>query len=103
MSTALEALRRRHAGAARATDPGTDAQAELALLREENRRLEAQLGRPADLAQLMSRVRLAQDPVDEAAGLLADDLVVRESLLEVTRELQRVLADVEARLGTPGA
>jgi hypothetical protein len=102
MSSTRHALRR--GTPPREPDHGADPQAELTLLREENSRLKARLDQPPDLTRLMGHVqrpRLASswdEPVDEAASLLAEDLVIREGLLEVCRELLRFLTDLEARL-----
>ncbi|WP_028060027.1 hypothetical protein [Candidatus Solirubrobacter pratensis] len=81
-------------------DTTSDLQAELALLQEENRQLKTR-GAP-DLATMMDRIRRApeavEDPLDEAAAMLAENLVIRESLVELCRELRRASAELEARL-----
>jgi hypothetical protein len=88
-------------GRERAQDESTsDLHAELVLLQEENRRLKTR-GAP-DLATMMDRIRRApeasDDPIDEAAAMLAENLVIRESLVELCRELRRASTELEARL-----
>lgn len=87
-------------------------QAEVVLLREENASLKAAPHQAPDLGPALARARGLpapatdrEDVADEAAHLVAEALVLRESLLEVCQELQRSIAAVEARLGalTPSA
>jgi len=81
-----------------------EALAELALLREENARLSAAAHEPASLGRLVARARALgaarddSDDGDDAAQLLIDGVVLRESLLEVCGELERSIAAVKARL-----
>lgn len=81
-----------------------EARAELALLREENARLSAAVHEPANLGRLVARARAlaaaqdGRDGGDEVAQMLIDGVVLRESLLEVCRELERSIAAVKARL-----
>lgn len=81
-------------------DATSDLHAELALLQEENRRLKTR-GAP-DLATMMDRLRrapeAAADPLDDAAAMLAENLVIRESLVELCREMRRASKELEARL-----
>jgi hypothetical protein len=101
MSTPTLRRSRFKRGRDRTLDDGAgDLHAELALLQEENRRLKSR-GAP-DLATMMDRIRRApqasDDPVDEAAAMLAESLVIRESLVELCRELRRASTELEARL-----
>ena len=101
MSTPTLRRSRFKRGRERAQDDGTsDLHAELVLLQEENRRLKTHGG--PDLATMMDRIRrapeAADDPVDEATATLAESLVVRESLVELCRELRRASTELEARL-----
>jgi hypothetical protein len=84
-------------------DATSDLHAELVLLREENQRLRTAGGRSPDLATLIERVRRApvgpgEDPTDEAAAMLAQDLVIRESLVEICRSLRRATTELEEQL-----
>ncbi|HWK30003.1 MAG TPA: hypothetical protein VNS09_25765 [Solirubrobacter sp.] len=88
-------LRRRRPDATQPEVP-SDLNAELLLLREENRRLKAIDGR-ADLVRLVDRTS-ASDDADDAASLLAECLLARESLLEACRSLRTLSAELEARL-----
>jgi hypothetical protein len=83
-----------------------EALAELALLREENARLSAAAHEPASLGRLVARTRALAvarndgdgDDGDDAAQMLIDGVVLRESLLDVCGELERSIAAVKARL-----
>lgn len=106
-------FRRRQAGhgAVRALAPApVDLEAELALLREDNARLKAAQHRPADLGSVLEKVRAlpgGRQPVAEAvpgqAGddvtqMLAEGLVLRDSLLAVCTELSASITSLEVRL-----
>jgi hypothetical protein len=84
----------------RQDDATSDLHAELALLQDENLRLKT--GGAPDLATMMDRIRqapeAADDPLDEAAAMLAENLVIRESLVELCRDMRRASAELEARL-----
>jgi hypothetical protein len=79
--------------------------AELVLLREENARLKAAQHRRSDVGRLLGRARSlpsaeadGQHLEDDAAQLLLDGLVVRESLLEICEEIERSMVAFGARL-----
>jgi hypothetical protein len=106
-------FRRRHAyrrgigDPPRSLDALAELQAELTLLREDNARLKTAQHRPADLGTLVERVRAlsgdapgqtGEDTGDEAAQMLAEGLVLCDSLLGVCAELSQSIASVEARL-----
>jgi len=101
-------LKRAGAGAGAERDAATDLHAELALLREENQRLRSTDGGAPDLEALIERVRqtpqrTGADPLDEAAELLAESLMVRETVVEICRTLRRTSTELEARLLRTGA
>jgi len=84
-------------------------QAELVLLREENARLKAAGHQEPDLGALLDRARSlpaggagADDRADEAAQLLVEGMVMRESLLGLCQEIGRSMAALEARLAALG-
>jgi hypothetical protein len=86
-----------------------EALAELVLLREENARLSAAAHQPPSLGRLMGQVRSlgteqddCDDCADEAAQMIVEGVVLRESLLEVCRELERSMATLKARLTAMG-
>ena len=111
-----ERRRRRRAAAASpapvAPPSGGEAlalQAELVLLREENARLKAAGHQEPDLGALLERARTlpgvgvgADDRGDEAAQLLVEGMVMRESLLGLCQEIGRSMAVLEARLTALG-
>jgi hypothetical protein len=79
--------------------------AEVLLLREENARLRGAQHQRAQLARLLSRTRslpstaIDRDTLgDDAAQLLIDGLVIRESLLEICEEIERSMVAFEAKL-----
>jgi hypothetical protein len=86
------------------TDPIEDALAELVLLREENARLKAARHQVPSFGHVVGQMRAlpdlerAEDAADEAAEMLAEVVVLRDSLLEVCEELERAMASVRARL-----
>ena len=97
--------RRRHSPEEVATQSVPEMRAELVLLREENARLKAAEHEPPSFGRLLARARslpAAQVPneeyADEAAQVLVEVVVLRESLLEVCQELERSMAAVRARL-----
>jgi hypothetical protein len=102
---------RRDAGAleddARTADgePLASIHAELVLLREENARLKAAQHRRSDISRLLDRARSLPAATadsggasDDTAQLLFDGLVIRESLLEICREIERAMVAFEAKL-----
>jgi hypothetical protein len=91
-----------------AGDSLQSALAELVLLREENARLKAAQHQPPSLGRVLGKARSKigagpdhEDMADEAAQLLVEGMVLRESLLEVCHELERALAGAKARLEAP--
>jgi hypothetical protein len=79
--------------------------AEVVLLREENARLKAAQHAAPDLGNVLGRARRLptsnadhEGAADEAAQLLVEGLVIRESLLEVCHEIERSMVALEARL-----
>jgi hypothetical protein len=79
--------------------------AEVLLLREENARLRGAQHQRAELARLLGRARALPDTAadtdtlgDEAAQMLIDGLVIRESLLELCEEIERAMVGFGARL-----
>jgi hypothetical protein len=88
-------------------DPLLALQSELTLLREENARLKAEKYRRPDLGTVLEQARVIGEPsggdgdaADEAAQLLADGLMLRETLLKVCREMNQSMLALEARLLT---
>jgi len=88
-----------------AGDPLDSVHAELVLLREENARLKAAQHRRADVGRLLDRARSLSAATadsggasDDTAQLLFDGLVIRESLLEICREIERAMVAFEAKL-----
>jgi hypothetical protein len=83
-----------------------EARAELVLLREENARLSAAVHQPPSLGRLVNRIRslgsAAQagrhDCADDAAQMLVEGVVLRDSLLEVCQEIDRSMTVTKARL-----
>jgi hypothetical protein len=92
-----------------AGDPLDSVHAELVLLREENARLKAAQHRRADVGRLLDRARSLPAATadsggasDDTAQLLFDGLVIRESLLEICREIERAMVAFEAKLDALG-
>jgi acetyl-CoA acetyltransferase len=88
-----------------AGEPLDSVYAELVLLREENARLKAAQHRRADVGRLLDRARSLPAATadsggasDDTAQLLFDGLVIRESLLEICREIERAMVAFEAKL-----
>lgn len=83
--------------------------AEVVLLREENARLKAAEHELPGLSSLLRQVgalpgmELTEEVTDDAAHLLTETLVLRESLLEACRDIRRSLEAVEDRLRDPRA
>lgn len=89
----------------RAGEPLDSVHAELVLLREENARLKAAQHRRSDISRLLDRARSLPAATadsggasDDTAQLLFDGLVIRESLLEICREIERAMVAFEAKL-----
>ena len=83
--------------------------AEVLLLREENARLKAAAHEVPSLGRLLAQARAMpsahaahEDLGDEAAQLLLEGLVLRDSILAVCYELERSLAVVKGRLAEVG-
>ena len=96
------AVRGPEGGAGQSLD---EALAELVLLREENARLTAAAHEPPNLGRVVARLRsLAgerkghDEDGDDVAQMLVNGVVLRESLLEVCRELERSIAAIRASL-----
>jgi acetyl-CoA acetyltransferase len=92
-------------GRGAAGEPLASVHAELVLLREENARLKAAQHRRADVSRLLDRARSLPAATadsggasDDTAQLLFDGLVIRESLLEICREIERAMVAFEAKL-----
>src|SRR5918997_3271925 len=107
----MDAKRRRFARRARlkavdaGADPAAALRAELVLLQEENARLKAAQYQRPDLGTLLERARAlpgtaagGEEAGDEAAQMLVEGLVLRESLLKVCVELSDSMQAVESRL-----
>ena len=105
-SRAVTALRppahRRRAGP---DDSLAELHSELVLLREENARLKAAEHEGPDIDGLLARARSLSAARDDDAGVadettrvLVEGLVIRESLLEICRQIERVMISFEARL-----
>jgi hypothetical protein len=78
---------------------------ELVLLREENARLKAAEHKGPDIEGLLTRARSLSAARDDDAGVadettrvVVEGLVIRESLLEICRQIERVMISFEARL-----
>jgi hypothetical protein len=79
--------------------------AELVILREENARLKAGKHQPLGVGELLERTRSltktavhGDNLVDETAQMLAESLVIRESLLEICREFERLMVALAGKL-----
>jgi hypothetical protein len=95
--------------AAGASESLASMHAELVLLREENARLKAAQHRRSDVGRLLGRARSlpsaetdGQRLEDDAAQLLVDGLVIRESLVEICEEIERSMVAFGARLSALG-
>jgi hypothetical protein len=96
---------RRRSDAEGADDSLSDLHSELVLLREENARLKAAEHKGPDIEGLLTRARSLSAARDDDAGVadettrvLVEGLVIRESLLEICRQIERVMGSFEARL-----
>jgi hypothetical protein len=78
--------------------------AELVLLREENARLKAAEHAEPDIEALLQRARaLSEANADDAQEhALVEGLVIRESLLEICRQMERAMILFQARLRALG-
>jgi hypothetical protein len=92
------------------TEPLAALHAEVVLLREENARLRGAQHQRAEIGRLLGRARalpstaVDRDSVgDDAAQLLIEGLVIRESLLEICEEIERSMVAFEAKLGALAA
>jgi hypothetical protein len=83
-------------------DPRAALEAEVVLLREENARLKRRRHEQHDVTEALARARslrsLRGDPADESEQMLVQGLVIRESLIELCRELQQAMVLFEARV-----
>ncbi|HEY6888785.1 MAG TPA: hypothetical protein VI300_13425 [Solirubrobacter sp.] len=86
-------------------DSLSELHSELVLLREENARLKAAEHKGPDIEGLLHRARSLSAARDDDAGMadettkvLVEGLVIRESLLEICRQIERVMVSFEARL-----
>jgi hypothetical protein len=109
VSRARLRLRRPRAAPPRDEDAGGEPlaalHAEVLLLREENARLRGAQHQRAELSGLLTRARslpstaIDRDTLgDDAAQLLIDGLVIRETLLEICEEVERSMVAFEAKL-----
>ena len=81
--------------------------AELVLLREENARLKAAEHAGPDIEGVLGRARrLSEAKIDsdedEATSVLVEGLAIRESLLEICGQIERVMVRFETRLRALG-
>jgi len=82
-------------------------EAELALLREENARLKVERHRTPDSGQVIDRMRSlveaaenSEQAADDAWHSLTEALVLRETLLDVCREVASAMGAMERRLAS---
>jgi hypothetical protein len=80
-------------------------EADALLLREENAHLRTKLERPADAGHVMERLRALSSSgptedqrADDAWHLFTEALVMRNSVMEICREIGEVMAGLERRL-----
>src|SRR4051794_39537696 len=89
-------------GTARGADDSRAAlEAEVVLLREENARLKARGGAHESLERTRSLRSDEVEPgnlADDTAQMVVEGLVIRESLIEICREIERSMMIFEARL-----
>jgi hypothetical protein len=97
--------RRRTDGPTGEEDSLAELHAELVLLREENARLKAAEHAGPDIDGLLGRARSlseaaieADNVADETTRVLVEGLAIRESLLEICRQIERAMSLFEARL-----
>ena len=93
------------AGPDLADDSLAELHTELVLLREENARLKTAEHKGPDIegllarARMLSAARVDDDSVaDETTRIFVEGLVIRESLLEICRQIERAMISFEARL-----
>jgi hypothetical protein len=85
-------------------DDEAELRLQLMLLREENARLKAARHQPPSPGTAIDRVRMLSTPAtdaeqaDDAWSVLADCLVIRESLDQACVEIQRAISSVRDRL-----
>jgi hypothetical protein len=85
-------------------DDEAELRLQLMLLREENARLKAARHQPSSAGSAIDRVRMLSTPAtdaeqaDDAWSVLADCLVIRESLDQACVEIQRAISSVRDRL-----
>lgn len=80
-------------------DPRAALEAEVVLLREENARLKQRRHEQQELGDALERARsLRSQDADDTGQMLVQGLVLRESLIELCRELQRAMVLFEARV-----
>jgi hypothetical protein len=85
-------------------DDEAEMRLQLMLLREENARLKAARHQPPSAGTAIDRVRMLSTPAteaeqaDDAWSVLADCLVIRESLDQACVEIQRAISSVRDRL-----
>ena len=85
-------------------DDEAELRLQLMLLREENARLKAARHQPPSPGTVIDRVRMLSTPAteaeqaDDAWSVLADCLVIRESLDQACVEIQRAISSVRDRL-----
>jgi hypothetical protein len=85
-------------------DDESELRLQLMLLREENARLKASRHQPPSPGTAIDRVRMLATPAteaeqaDDAWSVLADCLVIRESLDQACVEIQRAISSVRDRL-----
>ena len=89
------------------TDALAELHAELVLLREENARLKAAEHAGPDIEGVLGRARrLSEAKIDtdedEATSVLVEGLAIRESLLEICGQIERVMVRFETRLRALG-
>ncbi|HTE59290.1 MAG TPA: hypothetical protein VK631_03010 [Solirubrobacteraceae bacterium] len=88
--------------AAASPDSNAALEAEVVLLREENARLKAARHQPDDASERTRSLRFEEldraNLADETAQMLVEGLVIRESLIEICREIERSMVVFEARL-----
>ena len=92
-------------GPAGVAESRAELEAEVVLLREENARLKAARHQQHDVGKLLERTRSMRTQeldrgqlADETAQMLVEGLVIRESLLEICREIERSMVAFEAKL-----
>jgi hypothetical protein len=105
MSSRGRRFERPAAGSPGAADSRAALEAEIVLLREENARLRAARRQPHDVGNTLERTRSPRPEeldrgnlADETSQMLVEGLVIRESLIEICRDIERSMEMFEARL-----